>query len=406
MKFLAQHKVFSSCLAASLIILGCNARMDTPLVVNPTPTKSDGTNTPQGKKDSTHEPSQDAIISYELVKSTALFSCLKCHTEKGDPNLSTMSDLQKHKATVIDEIETNSMPPSDSGYKTLSNCNKAVLKVWLDQGSPETTNIQVNSLDECKTSQTPTPPVVQPPAQQPPVTQPITSEPHQNDLISYTLLKQTSLSTCLNCHSGKIKPNLSSVDGLQKNKSKLLDEVTKDKMPPVKKGYSPLSKCSKAILKLWLDQGSPETTDIKVGSIDDCKSTDNKEDSTAPVTPEKPPTTPLEPPVITPEPPAAVTPILLMPLNYQTLKTQILEPKCLKCHSEKENKEDENILFTSYKALTAASEWNAPAEKSVVYDEISDESDGMPPAEDSTPRLTPDEIEFVKKWIDAGKPEN
>jgi hypothetical protein len=50
--------------------------------------------------------------------------------------------------------------------------------------------------------------------------------------------------------------------------------------------------------------------------------------------------------------------------------------------------------------------WKAPATESKIYKEITDSEDPMPPLDSKISVLTPDEVEFVKRWIDAGKPEN
>lgn len=102
-----------------------------------------------------------------------------------------------------------------------------------------------------------------------------------------------------------------------------------------------------------------------------------------------------------------LTPISLMPLNYQTLKSRILFPKCLKCHSS--YGEESDLSFETYADLMVIDRhWKAPAANSKAIEEITNFEDGMPPpySESGIKPLTDEEIDFVARWIDAGNPEN
>lgn len=206
-------------------------------------------------------------------------------------------------------------------------------------------------------------------------------------LITDELVMTYSLRTCQSCHAGAQKPSLDSVAAVRANITKVLSEVAGGDMPPAATGTPPLTACQKALVKNWAN-----ATAQRAGEIAECK-------NAAPGT--------------TPELP--VVPIELMPLNYDTLKTKILLPKCVICHNVEGRKGEEKaarILFVPYAQIkfgTSAKMWKAPAQKSKVYDEVTyhfgQEDDGMPPNDSGMKKLTTEEIDFIARWIDAGKPE-
>jgi len=395
------NKITKTLLAAtSLVILqSCNYRMDKPVSLSLSHPANPAGNTTQNTGDNSNNNGQsdtrltaDDKVSFNLIKRYSMSTCLKCHASgKQDPDLSTIANIQQHQTTVLDEVNTDSMPPQDDGFTALNICQKALLKKWIDLGTPDSSSVSAGEIPECQTVLGQTPVVVgpTPPTTPPdtPVVNPPTPPTNPNPIpslssqeaISYDLIKRYSLSTCTTCHSaGQKSPNLSTLADLQKNQSKVLHETDTDSMPPKKKGYAALTTCQKALLKKWADLGAPETSNSTVADVAECKT-------------------------VAEQPPVAVTPILLMPLNYETLKTRILQQKCLSCHAEGADQSD--LPFFPYSAISTQSEWSSPAEKSKVYEEIINKEDGMPPPESALPSLTDDEIEFVKKWIDAGRPE-
>lgn len=208
--------------------------------------------------------------------------------------------------------------------------------------------------------------------------------------ITYELVKSYSLkSSCLDCHSGFKAPNLTILSETQSKKNEIWHEVESLSMPPVGSGHEVLTGCAKELLRKWIDLGAPETSDVKVSEVAECRD----------VTPVPPASGDNNHP-----PPPEVTPILLMPLNYKSLTDRILRPKCLQCHSEKG--EESDMSFYPYETLMEIERlWKIPAVESKIYKEITDKEDPMPPLDSKIPLLTDDEIEFVRRWIDAGKPE-
>ncbi len=204
-------------------------------------------------------------------------------------------------------------------------------------------------------------------------------------LINDELVMSYSLRSCQKCHAGAKQPTLDTAAAVKANITKVLAEVTSGDMPPPEEPIK-LDACQKALVQAWAD-GSTK----KVGEITECKS--------------------VAPPVITPVPP--IIPIELMALNFETLKTKIIEPKCLHCHNPKgDDWEAALVSFETY-ADVATGEyskyWAAPATTSKVYEEITynheTEDDGMPPKDSNTARVTKEEMDFIVRWIDAGKPE-
>ncbi len=204
-------------------------------------------------------------------------------------------------------------------------------------------------------------------------------------LITDELVMSYSLQACQKCHAGAKQPMLDTAAAVKANISQVLIEINDGTMPPPQEPIK-LTACQKAIVKHWADG-----TAKNIGEIAECKS--------AP------------PPVITPALP--IIPIELMPLNFETLKTKIIEPKCLFCHNPKgEDWEAALVSFETYADITTgeySKYWDAPAIQSKVYDEITyhqeTKTNGMPPNDSKTARVTKSEIDFIVRWIDAGKPE-
>lgn len=199
------------------------------------------------------------------------------------------------------------------------------------------------------------------------------------------------LSSCVRCHGGTTQPILNSLDAIKMNIAKIQNSVNANKMPPSRAGYTPLTDCEKAILHVWVSEGMPTSSTTKVSTLPSC-------DSYEPIV-KPPPVRPTKPPPVA---------ILDMPLNYQTLNTQILQKKCAHCH----NPDGPDImaamyLFYPYSEITSHGRLLGTNRNDSNFVKMleADDSERMPPADDS-PRLSPEEIEFVKRWIDAGHPEN
>lgn len=99
-------------------------------------------------------------------------------------------------------------------------------------------------------------------------------------------------------------------------------------------------------------------------------------------------------------------PVRDWPLNYQTLQSRILARYCTRCHHV--GGKGQAVLFEPYATLIADNHlrWEAPAATSKIIRALTrNDRHRMPPPGDGE-ALTQDEVDFIGRWIDAGKPEN
>jgi hypothetical protein len=199
--------------------------------------------------------------------------------------------------------------------------------------------------------------------------------------VTLALVQQSVLDVCLRCHSGVNSPNLSSADGLRENIFEIQRQVESNQMPPSSDGYSPLGDCQKNILRAWVADGMPETSTQKILDLPKCQQETL--------------------------PPSTATSILQIPLNYQTFTSQILQARCLHCHNADSGDPDASqILLYPFSALIAHRNLLGPDSRhSKLVSLVSRADDNrMPPLSESP--LSTEQIEFIKKWVDAGHPEN
>lgn len=204
--------------------------------------------------------------------------------------------------------------------------------------------------------------------------------------VDFTTVKNLVFGDCLKCHNGTRDPDLRSLAIIRNQSSQILSSVESNKMPPSGSGYSSLGDCQKLILKAWLEQGAPEVGTVTVGSLGGaCQQA------------------PLEP--VTP---VDNLPILLKPLNYETLYQRIIQPKCLHCHNSGPTGDFDASLYHLSPFEDFVKEKNMlnvdPTQSKFMSVLTNDDDSRMPPPDDG-PRLSEDEIAFVKKWLEAGFPE-
>jgi hypothetical protein len=196
--------------------------------------------------------------------------------------------------------------------------------------------------------------------------------------VDWQLISTKVLFQCKDCHSGQQKLVLSGIETFRQNINSVWEAVSKGAMPPRKPPYSRLMSCRLAALKAWIEDGAPETATRLVGDLPECRERQ-------------------------PRPP-----ILDMPLNYQTLKSEILDPVCWRCHNADSESSAKSILFDPYSELMSdpVQRWSSPAAQSKIIRSVTrNDKHRMPPPTEGD-ALTSDEIEFIVRWIDAGKPEH
>jgi mono/diheme cytochrome c family protein len=174
--------------------------------------------------------------------------------------------------------------------------------------------------------------------------------------VSYRMVMQNVVSSrCLRCHANEFN----SYDAVRKRISEIQDRaLVRRDMPP----SGPLSKSESKILKTWIDAGMP----LNQGEAS--------------------------------EPLPALSP------TFQSIRANIFETRCLRCHGPGESHDDINIFDQS--TVTGAKGWVVPfdPEKSELYQDITKTTKGrMPPiAKPGKPTvdpLTPEQIDTIRTWI-------
>lgn len=201
-------------------------------------------------------------------------------------------------------------------------------------------------------------------------------------VINWDLMQNSILNQCMSCHIGKSSPELGSYAAVVQNKNKIAIAVNNNSMPPAKNGYQPFDDCRKAILNSWVQAGSPETMTAHVSDFPDCKN-------------------------ITDNPGSSNIPLAQAPLNYDTVLKRILQPKCINCHNpDSDDIDAAGILFYPYSEIVNRVRlWQAPAISSKIIKVLTrNDEDRMPPPPKDEP-LSKDEIDFIKRWVDAGVPQ-
>ena len=95
------------------------------------------------------------------------------------------------------------------------------------------------------------------------------------------------------------------------------------------------------------------------------------------------------------------------PLNYQTLKVNLIDVKCLGCHNIASTPELCRANFETYENLIddCRGVWDPPGISSIVHRALTRGGKNRMPPPRVGPALSDDEIDFIVRWIDAGRPE-
>lgn len=195
----------------------------------------------------------DQNISFDVVKATALSTCLECHTE-GNHSMNTPEKTLAQKDKILSEIQEGAMPPRSSGYKALSDCDRQILETWMDDKVHDRISTQkVKELSACGHIEAP---------KAKPKTDFKTLE------LTFENLKREILAPkCLSCHTTETakKTNLEDIEHI--NARNLLKETAAESalyqvcvpglnkrfMPPKKSGIPALAEDELEFLKKWIE---------------------------------------------------------------------------------------------------------------------------------------------------------
>ncbi len=195
--------------------------------------------------------------------------------------------------------------------------------------------------------------------------------------ITFDLVKRTAMSTCMDCHS-KGAVAMGTAEQALNLREAILEVVQTDMMPPRKTGYSPLSACEKQILETWMDdQVNNRTSTVKVKDLSACGG-------------------------VTEAPkPKQLTDFATLELSFENLKKEILEPKCLSCHTQETAKR--TVLETAQDLFSKPGLITTSAETSVLYLIVVPDAYKrfMPPVKSGIAALTPEETDYLKRWIES-----
>lgn len=200
--------------------------------------------------------------------------------------------------------------------------------------------------------------------------------------IDFQILKTSSLRTCSSCHASQKAPQFNDLASTQQNLQKIVASINAGKMPPVDQGYAALSACEIALVNKWASIGAPDQSNTRVNELPECQGQGGNGGGITPV-----------------------KPISEMPLVYNTVLTEVLQKKCMVCHNPQGDDFDATqYLFFPYAEINNNIKWwQGPGDRSKII-RIMARGD-MPPADSGVPAVTPEELDFIVNWIDAGRPE-
>lgn len=147
--------------------------------------------------------------------------------------------------------------------------------------------------------------------------------------VDFKLIETEVIGVCLACHAGGQPPQLSGYAAVTSHITAIWGEINAGTMPPASSGMPRLSVCQQALFIKWMDSGIPQTGSVLVAQVPECANESGD----------------------APKPPAPPHPLPDEPLNYQTLLTRILQPRCLRCHNATSRSGAREVLFGTYAEL-------------------------------------------------------
>lgn len=206
-----------------------------------------------------------------------------------------------------------------------------------------------------------------------------TALPRNGAEIDFQVIKAGVLENrCYECHSSKGRntdPNLETYASVIANLKDIEDDIATNRMPFRR---APLTAEEKEALAKWIAAGAPETVVGKPPS---------PEEPVPPLPPPAPTPTPAPTPEPTPPPPPTTGPE--PQLDYATVRKQVLEPMCIRCHVPPKPRAGVNL------------EDYPNTLKNIVGIQEQVEQGLMPPRDS----LTDEQLNLILNWIKAGAPE-
>ncbi len=229
----------------------CNPTEPPPVVVEPPPVEPPPIN-------------EDELISFATLQKTALVSCKDCHSKTSNPTkkplLTTAEHYKARISDVVNEINNETMPPTEEGYLLLTKCEKAMLTKWIELGAPEISEFKITDLEACR------------PAKPPPV---VVEPQPEEQLVTFDYLVKTAFVSCAECHTKTKNPNkkplLTNLDEYKARIADVVMAVNANDMPYTDNGARLLNACEKAMMNKWVDAGAPAASTVKVSDIPECK---------------------------------------------------------------------------------------------------------------------------------------
>lgn len=198
-------------------------------------------------------------------------------------------------------------------------------------------------------------------------------------VVMFDVVTATSFNSCLQCHTTGSK-SMNTPEKALALRTEIIESIQSGSMPPKSSGYRQLNDCEKQILETWFeDQVAIRTPTRKVKELSHCGN-------------------------MVPEKPKEPTDFSKLELTFENLTKEILAPKCLSCHTEEAAKK---TVLENYAVIKDQGLLEATAEESMLYKVTvaGMAKRFMPPKNKGIQPLTPEESDFLKRWIDAGAPE-
>jgi uncharacterized membrane protein len=185
--------------------------------------------------------------------------------------------------------------------------------------------------------------------------------------VSYADVSTIFQNRCVTCHGNSGGVNLESLAGARTALARIRQSTIVEHRMPKSPG-APLSSDERMTLWAWIDAGAPEVPA-----------------NGGPVTPPPPPLTPLEP-------------------TFDSIKSHIIDKKCLSCHSPG-GKAERDPFVTRSDLVDSALDIVVPGDASqseIVHVLTPGAKKPMPPAESGITPVSLEDLEIIKTWINKG----